>query len=121
MNILTKSILNSLRKHKHSADRLIQEPPLTIWSAHDSTLICLMCAFRLEQPVHWPEYGSYLLIELLHAPEEAEQWVRFSLNGQVLRSMWNPQEEPQELIAVDKLWGYLEAQDAHSKAAGRAS
>jgi Histidine phosphatase superfamily (branch 2) len=110
MDILTKSIVNSLLKHNPPDEPVDNEPPLTIWSAHDSTLICLMCAFRLEQPAKWPEYGSYLLIELLHVPDETERWVRFSLNGQVLRSMWNPQEEPQELIALDELWENLDAQ-----------
>jgi acid phosphatase len=75
------------------------EPALTIWSAHDSSLIGLLCAYRLEQPSVWPEYGSYLMLELLEVSDAAtakddssrsakEYVVRFSLNGQVLRSEW---------------------------------
>jgi len=60
-----------------------------------------MCAFQLTQPAEWPEYASYLKIELL-ALEEAENdhdektakstttkqkkyYVRFSLNGTLLQ------------------------------------
>jgi acid phosphatase len=74
---------------------------LHIYSAHDSTLIGLMCALQLTQPAEWPEYASYLKIELL-ALEEAENdhdektakstttkqkkyYVRFSLNGTLLQ------------------------------------
>jgi hypothetical protein len=92
-------------------------PPLTIWSAHDSTLLGLLCAYRLERPPVWPEYASYLVLELVQVtnkcksniqtdtlpssppPEqqddndnEKEQSylaVRFSLNGQRLRSDWS--------------------------------
>lgn len=61
-------------------------PPLTIWSAHDSTLIGLLCAFRLRRPSTWPEYASCLLLELLEDCDSREQFVRFSLNGEVLPS-----------------------------------
>lgn len=76
-------------------------PPLTIWSAHDSTLIGLMCAFRLEQPAVWPEYGSYLMLELIEVNEETT-YVRFSLNGETLKSQWDG-NDPLEMIPLATL------------------
>eukprot|EP00980_Cylindrotheca_fusiformis_P014773 scaffold4026_cov117-Cylindrotheca_fusiformis.AAC.8 len=80
----------------HSMRHLEEEPPLTIYSAHDSTLVGLMCAFRLERPTVWPEYASYMKIELLEKSdsdgndlEESEHVVRFYLNGELLRSRWH--------------------------------
>jgi hypothetical protein len=68
------------------------EPPVTIWSGHDFTLIGLMVAYRLEQPTSWPEYGSFLKLELLEVSDlesdETDYVVRFSLNGERLRSRW---------------------------------
>jgi Histidine phosphatase superfamily (branch 2) len=93
---------------------------LTIWSAHDSTLICLLCAFRLEQPAVWPEYGSYLMVELLQDTDHPQdRYVRFSLNGQMLRSKWgssssgNTQgdDEPSELIPFHVLRQNLSNQE----------
>jgi hypothetical protein len=84
----THTILHSMRH----ADT---EPPMIIYSGHDSTLIGLFCAFRLEQPSVWPEYGSYLKLELLEvssaddANEEKDYVVRFYLNGNLLRSKWH--------------------------------
>jgi hypothetical protein len=84
-------------------------PVMTIWSAHDSTLIGLMCAYRLEQPDKWPEYGSYLMLELLQAVEEEpsavdDYFVRFSLNGEILKSNWeDDDEEPAEMIRLSTL------------------
>jgi hypothetical protein len=90
------------------------EPPVIVWSGHDFTLTGLMCAYRLEQPVVWPEYGSYLKLELLQVSlsdvegellgkgEEKEYVVRFSLNGETLRSQWNG-GELQELIPLKAL------------------
>ena len=72
------------------------EPALVIYSAHDSTLIALLCAFRLEQPSVWSETGSYLKMELLevttisdkedNAIDEKYYCVRFYLNGNLLCS-----------------------------------
>jgi hypothetical protein len=81
-------------------------PPVTIWSAHDSTLIGLLCAYRLEMPAVWPEYGSYIKIELLEVSDveglgEKEYVVRFSLNGEILRSQWDG--ELQEMIPLAAL------------------
>jgi acid phosphatase len=78
------------------------DPPVTIWSAHDSTLIGLLCAYRLEQPTQWPEYASYLIMELLQQVNNGQQYVRFSLNGQYLRSKWEG-EEPTDMIPLQML------------------
>ena len=61
---------------------------LTIWSAHDSTLIAIMCAYRLERPAVWPEYASYVVLELVEETVTKELFVRFSINGQRLQSQW---------------------------------
>jgi len=61
-----------------------------------------MCAFRLEQPAEWPKYGSYLKVELFKSQEdgkddgttgEVNYYVRFSLNGQVLKSSWDTEQD----------------------------
>jgi hypothetical protein len=62
--------------------------PVTICSAHDSTLMGLSCAFRLEQPASWPDYASYMLLELVQDAEDEQRYVRFSLNGVQLNSDW---------------------------------
>lgn len=87
----------------------IEEPLLCIYSAHDSTLIGLLCVLQLEQPETWPEYGSYLKAELIQEDidgKAVQNWVRFSLNGQVLRSTWmrdDESNEPAEMVPLSKL------------------
>lgn len=76
------------------------EPPMIIWSGHDSTLIGLLCAYRLEQPASWPEYASYILMELIQ--EGSKKYVRFSLNGEILKSHWEG-DEPREMIPLELL------------------
>jgi hypothetical protein len=78
-------------------------PFLHVFSGHDATLIALMCFFRLERPPVWPDYGSYLKVELLRddvglcvrsdfdgdctaTAAEANYFILFSLNGEPLRS-----------------------------------
>ena len=95
-----------------------EEPMLCIYSAHDSTLIGLLCVLGLEQPAEWPEYGSALKLELLQeeaggdgcVDERAEalprrHWVRFSLNGQVLRCkcIGDERNEPASMVSLDQL------------------
>jgi hypothetical protein len=82
--------------------KFTSEPPVTIWSAHDSTLIGLLCAYRLEMPATWPDYASYLVMELIEVDDHdsKEQFVRFSLNGEVLSSNWG---ESLEMIPLDVL------------------
>lgn len=85
----------------------IEHPLLCIYSAHDSTLIGLLCVFRLEQPAAWPEYGSALKIELIREEghesnkvQVLQHWVRFSLNGQLLRSTWCTEDNSKPLSMV---------------------
>lgn len=92
----------------------LQSPPLLhIFSGHDATLIALMCAFRIERPTVWPEYGSYLKMELLRddaglcrssgfdgcrgngendVRSKAHYYVLFSLNGEALRSSFGSRD-----------------------------
>lgn len=83
------------------------QPPMTLYSAHDSTLIGLLCAFKLEQPVSWPEYGSFFMMELLEVNEEdnestkGELFIRFSMNGELLHSRW--EERPVNMILLQTL------------------
>jgi acid phosphatase len=95
-----------------SDEECIDEPWLRIYSAHDSTLIGLLCLLKLEKPVEWPEYGSYLKMELIREENEQESsnekpkyWVRFSLNGQILRSTWclDENDEPVEMVPLNEL------------------
>ena len=103
----------------------IEEPWLCIYSAHDSTLIGLLCVLQLEQPAEWPEYGSALKVELIREEESTadndgesaslsssqqpgrvlQHWVRFSLNGQMLRSMWLTDENgnPATMVPLERL------------------
>ena len=60
---------------------------LTIVSAHDSTLIGVMCALRLRREPEWPDYASYLRLEVLESEDDSrETFIRCSLNGKVLES-----------------------------------
>merc|ERR1711862_68366 len=75
---------------------------LYIFSAHDSTLIGLLCAFQLDQPIKWPEYASYLKIELLRDIENGQKYyVRFSLNDEILRC--NIGNNEKDLIPLNRL------------------
>lgn len=119
MNPMASQIVNSMRRRINGED----EPVLQIFSAHDSTLIGLLCAFRLSPPKVWPEYGSYLKLELIEvgsllAPHEEsgnkEYFVRFSLNGEVLHSKWDPENdaEPLEVIELDTLYDKITTEGA---------
>ncbi|KAL7434393.1 hypothetical protein ACHAXH_005152, partial [Discostella pseudostelligera] len=101
----------------------IEEPWLCIYSAHDSTLIGMLCVFQLEQPAAWPEYGSALKIELIReedgqksGPNSSisvrQHWVRFSLNGQLLRSTWclDDNNEPSSMVPLDELAEMIHAE-----------
>lgn len=100
MNTMVQRQCDSLLYYK-------SEPFLTIWSAHDSTLIGLLCAYRLEQPVAWPEYASYFVMELLEENDSKDLYVRFSINGEALRNMWK-EGEPRELISLRELVDHLQ-------------
>eukprot|EP00579_Thalassiosira_antarctica_P008435 CAMPEP_0201898842 /NCGR_PEP_ID=MMETSP0902-20130614/49286_1 /ASSEMBLY_ACC=CAM_ASM_000551 /TAXON_ID=420261 /ORGANISM="Thalassiosira antarctica, Strain CCMP982" /LENGTH=473 /DNA_ID=CAMNT_0048432097 /DNA_START=36 /DNA_END=1457 /DNA_ORIENTATION=+ len=96
----------------------IEEPWLCIYSAHDSTLIGLLCVLQLEQPVEWPEYGSALKVELIREENELQptkmmqHWVRFSLNGQVLRSTWltDDNNEPSTMVPLNQLADMIQSE-----------
>lgn len=104
------AMVNTFRNS--NANDNVTEPLMTLYSAHDSTLIGLLCAFKLERPVAWPEYGSFLTMELLEVSEEkkagvgkktpGDLYVRFTLNGERLRTMWDD-GEPAEMILLDRL------------------
>lgn len=119
MNKMVSRIVESMGRRVSSVRQRVNnlrgqteevEAAFHLYSAHDSTLIGLLSAFRLEQPAKWPEYGSYFKIELIEvAPinqgggsEDVEYFVRFSLNGEVLRSFWEG-TEPCEAIPFEVL------------------
>lgn len=72
-----------------SASRDDDRPRALLYSAHDSTLVGLLCALRLERPPAWPPYGSCLRMETWESTDVAtERYARFSLNGEPLRCGW---------------------------------
>lgn len=112
MNTMHQGREQSASTNKSVSTNNDESATFYIYSGHDSSLIGLMCAFRLQQPSEWPEYGSYLKIELFEAvpndtETEAEYFVRFSLNGNVLKSNWGIGEgeylEMQEMIPLHHL------------------
>lgn len=105
----------------------IEEPLLCIYSAHDSTLIGLLCVLQLEQPAEWPEYGSALKVELILEEENGSNnrhWVRFSLNGQTLRSTWFTDDdgEPASIVPLNELADMIHSEhelfDDHEEGSG---
>ncbi|GKY99349.1 hypothetical protein MPSEU_000890000 [Mayamaea pseudoterrestris] len=113
---LTNERLVHLAMHKMSRamiDTLMDDDSkrLVIWSAHDSTLIGLLCAFRLQMPAVWPEYASSIVVELIEASSsmngnEKERFVRFSLNGEQLNCEWKG-EPVMDMIPVSMLSGKI--------------
>lgn len=81
-----------------------EEPPLIVYSCHDSSLVGLLCALNLDQPSVWPEYGAVLKMELLEKKKDGDDTLnyvlRFFLNGELLKSMWN--DTPREEISMDE-------------------
>ena len=83
--------------------RASSAPLLHVFSGHDATLIALMCFFRVERPAVWPDYGSYLKVELLRddvglcertdfdadCAANDNYYVLFTLNGEPLRSAFS--------------------------------
>jgi hypothetical protein len=121
---------SSTTKNNAAADDDDDDTLLHIYSAHDSTLIGLLCAFRLEQPASWPEYGSYLKVELIQVVETIQDdgvtenqqnnikhYVRFSLNGQVLRCDWgldkNNNIQPTEMVSLEHLMAVINEGHPH--------
>ena len=104
MRRFTETLIKTLRNREN-------EPPLIVYSCHDSSLIGLLCALRLEQPSVWPEYGAVLKVELLEKEKVASgsnggdnsgvtHVLRFFLNGELLRSMWN--DIPRDEIPIEE-------------------
>ena len=64
---------------------------VTIFSAHDSTLIGVITALRLANPSKWPEYASHFKVEVFSEVGGerggGKRLARFSLNGEVLRHL----------------------------------
>ena len=126
---MMKNIINQSRissdDSKDDIGTFSNLPRLHIYSAHDSTLIGLMCAFRLEQPAEWPEYASYLKLELYRVIDDDREiandgksndndndnieqdpkfFIRFSLNSRILRCYCNGEDDdPLCLVPVDCL------------------
>lgn len=114
MDIMVRSQLGFMERHA-------SEPPVTVWSGHDFSLIGMMLAYKLEQPAVWPEYGSFLKLELLQVSDLLESsaaaeddddnddsrqeccFVRFSLNGEKLRSRWSEDGELVNMVSLDLL------------------
>jgi len=96
----------------------ISAAPLQLVSAHDSTLIGLLCVFQLEVPAEWPPYASTWRMELSYS-EKAEAVhgenaslydgfiVRFSLNGKILRC--NIEEESNYEVSLQKLVKWIKS------------
>ncbi|MGK3736068.1 MAG: hypothetical protein ACI8RD_009940 [Bacillariaceae sp.] len=108
MRRFTKTLAMTMKRND-------QEPPLIVYSCHDSSLIGLLCALNLEQPSHWPEYGAVMKLELLEKkmqPQDQENEetgdveyvLRFYLNGELLRSMWN--DDLREEISLEEFIHY---------------
>jgi hypothetical protein len=108
MRRFTKTLAMTMQRNE-------QEPPLIVYSCHDSSLIGLLCALNLEQPSHWPEYGAVMKLELLEKkmqPQDQENEetgdveyvLRFYLNGELLRSMWN--DDLREEISLEEFIHY---------------
>jgi hypothetical protein len=108
MHTMTEQMMQYFLAKTTQQQQQQHPPPLTIWSAHDSTLISLLCAFRLEQPSAWPEYASYLMLELLE--KDQELFVQFSLNGEILQSQWENQP-PKRLIPLLELVEHIRSQE----------
>lgn len=115
MNDMCSRMVDSCKNHG-------SEPPMTLYSAHDSTLIGLLCAFKLEQPAIWPEYGSYIMMELLEVtdcnnstmlPSSNNLYIRFSMNGEILESHW--EKERCEMISLRILEQKLREEDNATK------
>jgi hypothetical protein len=130
MNAFTMRILSAMQERCQVDDTNMSQktsslPHLILYSAHDSSLIGLLCAFRLERPTEWPEYASYLKIELLErstvsseSQQDIDYYVRFSLNGQLLRCQWDESknQEPQEMINLSTLVHNMKTIGAQSEA-----
>lgn len=127
---MVQDMVNGLHRSKNCPRKGTNddEPLLHVFSAHDSTLMGLICAFHLENPSQWPHYASYIKVELIEVEEvdgdkpRREYFVRFSLNGEVLRSAWSRDKESGDLsdyISLDKLTEMVNKEHHDDEAAAR--
>ena len=131
-------IMETLRDGR-SIEKSEDDVLLHIYSCHDSSLIGLLCAFKLEPPAQWPEYGSFLKVELFKVEEAqnadvedsssggstiVKHYVRFSLNGEVLKSSWGKEGqdgfeeeevdmESKGMICLERLSGSISRAHGH--------
>jgi hypothetical protein len=69
----------------------------------------LICMFRLQLPSKWPEYCSFLKVELVEVRNEGdddddssiEHIVRFYLNGERINCKWD--DDAKEAIPLQEL------------------
>jgi Histidine phosphatase superfamily (branch 2) len=80
-----------------------EEHLMSIWSAHDSSIVGLLCAYRLERHSEWPDYASHLVLELWQDERTGERFVQFSMNGAPLQCRWEDDAEPHYRIPLDRL------------------
>jgi hypothetical protein len=90
-------------QHPSQSEEEDEEHLMTIWSAHDSSIVGLLCAYRLERHSEWPEYASHLVLELWQDETTGERFVQFSMNGAPLQCRWEGDAEPQDRIPLDRL------------------
>jgi acid phosphatase len=123
LTLITKTMQQGIINHDN-------EPIMHIYSCHDSSLIGLICALKLEQPAKWPEYGSFLKVELFECHNQISEeenddddehyYVRFSLNGDILKSSWgigrDGYPEAAEMISLKHLTSSIEDEhNSHKK------
>ena len=102
MGSLTAAIVKTASGAARDASGLQK---LVVWSGHDSTLFGLLAAFQLEAPAVWPPYASQLHVELLEEVGSARPrgtwYLRFSLNGEILRCALGAADEPKTIVPLD--------------------
>jgi len=134
MHTMMTDLVTNMNQKQICDDDEQEDALLHIYSAHDSTLIALLCAFQLHPPPHWPDYASYLKIELLAKNESSSQlivhensnttthttsttvstnvsyYVRFSLNGSILPCAIGQtnKEEALDMIPLEQLYEYIQ-------------
>ena len=123
MHKFASEIVHAMR---HCKDE--ESKKMIIYSAHDSSLIALMCMFRLELPSKWPEYSSFLKVELVEVSSNSEEsseggdasieyFVRFYLNGNLIKSKWDDDHEAAESISLQDLAHRVKTVGAHKRKA----
>mmetsp|Transcript_27886 Transcript_27886/g.41158 ORF Transcript_27886/g.41158 Transcript_27886/m.41158 type:complete len:477 (-) Transcript_27886:71-1501(-) len=90
---------------------------LFLYSAHDSTLIGMLCALHLQQAASWPDYASYLKLELVQCLQQPtdntrdnsqQLKVRCFFNDEPLQFEWCNSEDDAYLIPLELLANKLD-------------